>query len=159
MTCPCDTGLPIEQCCGPILSGERDAPTAVALMRARYSAYARGEIDFIMSTQDSGEDADRASTESWSRDSDWLGLEVLGTEGGGESDDTGKVEFVARFVHKGEESRHHEVAEFRRSGTRWMLIEGKMQNSTFRRTQPKVGPNQPCPCGSGKKYKKCCGAP
>ncbi len=23
---------------------------------------------------------------------------------------------------------------------------------------PKVGPNQPCPCGSGKKYKKCCGA-
>ena len=23
---------------------------------------------------------------------------------------------------------------------------------------PKVGPNNPCPCGSGKKYKKCCGA-
>ena len=30
---------------------------------------------------------------------------------------------------------------------------------TYRRSQPKIGPNQPCPCGSGKKYKKCCGAP
>ena len=31
--------------------------------------------------------------------------------------------------------------------------------ATYRRAQPKVGPNQACPCGSGKKYKKCCGAP
>lgn len=28
---------------------------------------------------------------------------------------------------------------------------------TYRRMQPKVGRNDPCPCGSGKKYKKCCG--
>lgn len=28
---------------------------------------------------------------------------------------------------------------------------------TFRRTEPRVGRNDPCPCGSGKKYKKCCG--
>ena len=28
---------------------------------------------------------------------------------------------------------------------------------TFRRKLPKIGPNEPCPCGSGKKYKKCCG--
>jgi preprotein translocase subunit SecA len=32
------------------------------------------------------------------------------------------------------------------------------QPTTVRRTQPKVGRNDPCPCGSGKKYKKCCGA-
>jgi preprotein translocase subunit SecA len=30
--------------------------------------------------------------------------------------------------------------------------------STVRRVQPKVGRNDPCPCGSGKKYKRCCGA-
>jgi tetratricopeptide (TPR) repeat protein len=29
---------------------------------------------------------------------------------------------------------------------------------TVRRSQPKVGRNDPCPCGSGKKYKHCCGA-
>jgi hypothetical protein len=31
--------------------------------------------------------------------------------------------------------------------------------TTYRRAQPKIGPNEPCPCGSGKKFKKCCGAP
>ena len=30
--------------------------------------------------------------------------------------------------------------------------------ATVRRTAEKVGRNDPCPCGSGKKYKKCCGA-
>ena len=30
-------------------------------------------------------------------------------------------------------------------------------NITVRRTMPKVGRNDPCPCGSGKKYKNCCG--
>jgi len=29
--------------------------------------------------------------------------------------------------------------------------------ATVKRDQPKVGRNDPCPCGSGKKYKKCCG--
>jgi len=32
------------------------------------------------------------------------------------------------------------------------------ESKTVTRDQPKVGPNAPCPCGSGKKYKKCCGA-
>jgi len=31
------------------------------------------------------------------------------------------------------------------------------QKTPFRRQRPKVGRNDPCPCGSGKKYKKCCG--
>jgi hypothetical protein len=29
----------------------------------------------------------------------------------------------------------------------------------FRRTEPKIGRNEPCPCGSGRKYKRCCGQP
>lgn len=36
-------------------------------------------------------------------------------------------------------------------------IEKFTQDTTVRRTEPKVGRNDPCPCGSGKKYKKCCG--
>ncbi|MDP2144331.1 MAG: UPF0149 family protein [Gallionella sp.] len=33
-----------------------------------------------------------------------------------------------------------------------------MASVTIQRDQPKVGRNDPCPCGSGKKFKKCCGA-
>lgn len=35
------------------------------------------------------------------------------------------------------------------------LFPGKVE--TFRRQAPKVGRNDPCPCGSGKKFKRCCG--
>ena len=35
---------------------------------------------------------------------------------------------------------------------------GEAAPQPMRRAQPKVGRNDPCPCGSGKKYKKCCGA-
>jgi uncharacterized protein YecA (UPF0149 family) len=32
-----------------------------------------------------------------------------------------------------------------------------MDSGTYEREAPKIGRNDPCPCGSGKKYKKCCG--
>ena len=35
--------------------------------------------------------------------------------------------------------------------------EGSGKPETVRREEEKVGRNEPCPCGSGKKYKKCCG--
>ena len=34
---------------------------------------------------------------------------------------------------------------------------GEEKPRPYRRTHPKIGRNDPCPCGSGKKYKKCCG--
>ena len=39
------------------------------------------------------------------------------------------------------------------------LVEGQPFDdaTTFRRTVPKIGRNDPCPCGSGKKFKQCCG--
>lgn len=157
MTCPCGSGLAFAACCGPYLSGERQPPTATALMRARYCAYARGDIDFVMRTQEADHEADRDATAAWSRESRWLGFDLVKTEAGAESDQEGKVEFIARYMHKGEEYAHHEEASFRRHGERWLLVDSRMRSSTFRRTQPKVGANDPCPCGSGKKWKKCCG--
>jgi uncharacterized protein len=35
--------------------------------------------------------------------------------------------------------------------------QGRGGSMTFRRTMPKIGRNDPCPCGSGKKFKHCCG--
>ncbi|TAM83683.1 MAG: hypothetical protein EPN47_04920 [Acidobacteria bacterium] len=37
------------------------------------------------------------------------------------------------------------------------LFEDLGVQEPYRRSQPKIGRNQPCPCGSGKKFKKCCG--
>lgn len=160
--CPCGSGLALDDCCGRFLSGGEAPPTAAELMRARYTAHTLVDLDFIEGTHDpeSREDIDREATARWARRAEWLGLEIVAAEAGGAADARGTVEFVAHFRERGERRRHHEVARFRRGGDgHWLYVDGEAPEAgTVRRQQPRVGRNAPCPCGSGRKYKKCCGA-
>ena len=160
MTCPCNSGAALEACCGPYLSGAAWPETAAALMRARYAAFATGNVDFIHDSHEpSGqEDLDREATKAWSEKSTWLGFEILEQEGGGPDDEEGTVEFVARYEIEGKPFEHREVASFQKIDGRYYFVDGVIVGpGTFRREAPKVGRNDPCPCGSGKKHKKCCG--
>ncbi|MGL5542499.1 MAG: YchJ family metal-binding protein, partial [Fusobacteriaceae bacterium] len=78
---------------------ENNFVKAVDLMKARYEAYERKDIDFIVETHDSATraDLDVEETKKWAEEAEWLGLEILGTEKGEESDDYGIVEFKAIF--------------------------------------------------------------
>jgi SEC-C motif-containing protein len=91
-------------------------------------------------------------------DAEWLGLDVRGTIGGGADDQEGEVEFVTNFMRQGKEYAHHEIAVFRREQGNWMYVKGRMNPKPAPRQVAKVGRNEPCPCGSGRKFKKCCGA-
>ena len=122
-------------------------------MRSRYTAYVLGEIDYVLSTQT--EKGDRAETERWAKESEWLGLTIEETSEGGEEDDEGIVAFSARYKSDGEEITHRERAFFRKRKGRWIYA-GEAKQKPIR-SGPKIGRNEPCPCGSGKKYKKCCG--
>ncbi|MHC4079196.1 MAG: YchJ family protein [Planctomycetota bacterium] len=157
--CPCGTGRAYDDCCGPQIAGETFAPTAEALMRSRYTAYSLGKIDHVGNTHDpeTRGEFDAKEAREWSEKAEWHGLEILSTGGGGELDSEGTVEFVARYDINGQNIEHHEIAEFRRDGGRWYFRDGKEVPITVRRDQPKVGRNDPCPCGSGKKHKKCHG--
>jgi SEC-C motif-containing protein len=128
-------------------------------MRARYSAYATANIDFIERTIHSSARAefDRESARKWAEGSQWHGLEILNVIDGKEDDAEGKVEFIATYSQKDEQIKHHEAATFRKEAETWTFVDGHILNQPFRRDQPKIGRNDPCPCGSGKKYKKCCG--
>lgn len=53
-------------------------------------------------------------------------------------------------------ARHNSMGAFNRSGS-VMGASSQPENVQVVRTSPKVGRNDPCPCGSGKKYKHCCG--
>ena len=173
--CPCGTGKPYSECCGPYLSGEKIAPTAEALMRSRYSAFVKSEIGYIKSTlaPESRGDFDEDAVKQWSQKSEWLGLEILRTEAGQEGDTKGVVEFNARYKLKGKVVGHHEVSQFRKEKLdgRWYFVDGESHehhdgdghhhnHSTepVVRAEPKIGRNDPCHCGSGKKFKKCHGA-
>lgn len=158
--CQCLSGKSFEDCCAPYLTGGRAAPTAEALMRSRYVAYVRGDIDYIEATSapEALRDFDRAGSEAWAKKSEWLGLEIIAVQGGGANDTSGQVEFVARFKSDGVEHRHHELSEFRREDGKWFFVDGKLVRQPVQNEGPRIGRNDPCTCGSGKKYKKCCGA-
>jgi SEC-C motif-containing protein len=162
MKCPCGTDLELDACCGPIIAGTRAAPTAEALMRSRYTAYAQKNPAYIIESHDpeTRGDLEPDATRQWAESTQWLALEVLATQAGGEQDEQGEVEFVARFRdERGREHSHRERSTFVRREGRWYFHDGVIQaQAPIKREAPKVGRNDACPCGSGKKYKKCCGA-
>jgi len=157
--CPCQSGKDYAECCGPIIQGKRPAATAEALMRSRYSAFAKAETEYLETSlhPDFRSDFDATATKKWSEQSEWTGLEIVGTEGGTDQDETGIVEFIAAYRQSSGHCSHHERAEFQRLDGTWYYTDGDIvPASTVRNTTPKVGRNDPCPCGSGKKFKKCC---
>ena len=161
--CPCRAKdpepLPYAQCCAPILEAGKPAPTAEALMRARYSAFALGKIDFLYDSlaPESRHDFDREAVQHWSSQSHWLGLEILSTEGGKAGDKEGYVEFVAHFSLEGKDQAHRERSKFcADEANGWYFLEEANRKSAPVVKGDQPGRNDPCPCGSGKKYKKCC---
>ncbi len=157
-TCPCGSANDYAACCEPIIAGKKQAETAEQLMRARYTAHVKVEIDFLYDSThpDHREGYDHKGTRSWAEQSEWYGLEILGTTQGGPKDKQGEVEFLARFRDKEGLRSHHECGKFERKGKRWLFTEGSMVKPRPA-SSTKVGRNDPCPCGSGAKYKKCCG--
>jgi len=156
--CPCGTGLSYASCCEPFITGSKNAPTAEALMRSRYTAYAEHAIDYILDTcvKDEKDHIDANETRNWSEKSKWLGLKILSTEKGGLLDTEGTVEFEATYEADNLKEIHHERARFKKQDGRWLYVEGDVRPNTVVRAGPKVGRNEPCPCDSGKKYKHCC---
>ncbi len=96
-------------------------------MRSRYTAYVRGEIDYLVATHDPATRGglDRAAITAWSRDTEWLGLEIVAKEYGTATDARGVVEFIARGKTKGNAFAQRERSRFRKVDGRWVYIDGK----------------------------------
>jgi SEC-C motif-containing protein len=156
--CPCGSGKNYSECCEPIINRTAKAETPEALMRSRYSAYAKAEILWLRDSLEEKQrkDFDEKGARQWSKQSEWLGLKIIQSkieEGG----DKGSVEFSAKFKQDGIAREHREISEFARKNGEWLLTEGRMVKPEPVRKEQTIGRNDPCPCGSGKKYKKCCG--
>lgn len=125
--CPCTSGKVYSECCGIYLCSKTHPPTAEALMRSRYTAYALGEIEFLPRTLPllDRKSFDRRGAKQWSEQSEWLGLEVIEVK---ESNQGKKatVEFKAKFKISNEEFEHHEISQFEKQMDRWFLLDGKI---------------------------------
>jgi len=142
--CPCGSGLEYPSCCELLHKGQ-PAATPEALMRSRFSAFVLGLEDYLafswhQETRPAGPYCDKGTR--WTR---------LSIEDCSESGDVGEVTFVATFQSEGRWQQLTETSRFFKVAEHWKYYDGLADWCVL---QP--GRNDPCPCGSGSKYKKCC---
>ncbi|OEF24834.1 hypothetical protein A1QC_09970 [Vibrio rumoiensis 1S-45] len=163
MPCPCGHSQSYEACCQPIHHDATLAKQPEQLMRARYSAHVLNDVEFVLNTYHSSCQAHaQAEAIKQSVDSHWIKLEVLDAPACEEAE--GYVEFKAYFEEDNHEYCLHERSRFVKEEGQWRYIDGVMPEEkpidprllqTIANT--KIGRNDPCLCGSGRKFKKCCG--
>ena len=147
--CPCQSGQTYAACCAPLHQGARQAVDAEALMRSRSSAYVRCDIDYIVATTVPAQQVllDGDAMRQWSAGTQWCGLEVL-QHWPRAGKHHAEVEFKAWFDTAEGRQCHHERSAFVCIAQRWYFLDP---------TVPLPGMKTPCLCGSGKKFKQCCG--
>ena len=123
--CPCESGKLYKLCCQPYVEQTRNAPTAEALMRSRYTAFVLLNEDYL---RYSWHPDTCPKNIHLNENTQWLGLKIKNTIAGDISDNTGEVEFVARNKVNGKASRLHECSRFSRYNNRWLYIDGKIFN-------------------------------
>jgi SEC-C motif domain protein len=135
--CPCGSAILYSQCCEPYLLGKAFAPTAEALMRSRYTAYHKGNVDYLIATlhPKSSQKIDRQSLLETITTTRWLGLTVIKAQKGQIQDRRGIVEFEAKYEEikgrSGAKERKkdrpgclHERSRFVKEEGQWFYSEG-----------------------------------
>jgi SEC-C motif domain protein len=148
LSCPCGSAQ-YSQCCQPLHSGQKKAQTAEQLMKSRYSAFAKQEIAYIVTTTALGQQQalDVQAIAEWSKSNQWLKLDVVQVKEKLDKNHA-QVEFKAHF-HDGQQTQiHHEVSHFVYHAGQWYFLDPT--------TDQQVTMKQPCICGSTKKFKQCC---
>ena len=157
--CLCGSGVSYVNCCSPFHQGLAAAPTAETLMRSRFSAYAQRNADYLLKTWDNGKRPDdidfSKETATWHR------LQIIQCKKGGISDSKGVVEFKAYYRQDDIEYVMHEISSFIKQGQHWLYQDGVVKSiakvNADHSTTVNQGRNALCACGSGKKFKRCCG--
>lgn len=148
--CHCNSGQFFTDCCAPLLNGTNTASTPESLMRSRYTAFCVGNIEYLLRTHltEKASADEAAQLRSTIANTQWLNLEILHTETTG---DRGVVEFAAHYKEKSGLGQLHERSNFLKKEGHWFYTDGIHL--------PAIKPqrNAACWCGSGKKFKKCCG--
>ena len=149
--CPCGSNFPFTDCCAPLIRGTGFADTAEDLMRSRYTAFTLKNWEYLVLTSHPEEKK-----------------EMMNTRAGGNDDSQGQVDFVAHYTKDSVEQSLRESSRFYKINGRWVYSRKdstlppvpaatQKKPKTVVRSEAKIGRNDPCSCGSGKKYKKCCG--
>ena len=159
IVCPCGSNLRYEDCCKPIIQETTKAQTAEVLMRSRYSAHVIVDAQYLINSThiSTRKNQSKIEIETWAKMCTWQKLEIVSTQKGLENDLIGEVEFKAHFIDLNQKSQiHHEKSVFKKGEGRWFFVDGKVIPAKIN-DETILNRNHYCSCGSGKKFKKCCG--
>ena len=155
--CLCGSTKKAENCCALVIIGAEKAKSPEQLMRSRFVAYATGNMEYLKATWHS---STRPLDISNSNLLHWLSLKVIDAPKDYDKSGQGYVEFKAYFVDSStQEDRYgvmHERSRFILEDGCWRYVDGEQFDTPTDEIIKKLGRNDPCFCGSGKKYKKCC---
>ena len=143
--CCCGLSFTYSNCCELLHNGQK-ANTPEALMRSRYSAFAKSKVDYLWFTSSAAlqNGLTKADLKSTCDAYDFVKLEVINAV-----DD--QVEFIASMIIDNELHQIHEVSQFILEDDDWKYDAGNLRPTPV----IKIGRNDLCPCGSDKKFKKC----
>ena len=146
--CFCRSGKEYKHCCAPFHLHTAVPETAEQLMRSRYTAYVLNNIPYIVATTVPSQQTllETHLLQEWADNTTWLGLEILKTENLTKTQSA--VEFKAIFQGEEGELAHQERSIFVKIENCWYFVDPTVSLPTMK---------QPCVCGSGKKFKHCCG--
>jgi len=145
MICPCGSGKKYALCCKPYIEEGKKVPNVEILMRSRYTASVLKNANYVLETNYRQLIDDKAlkRLERELDDVEWLKLDVI---------DSSKSEVEFRAYYRDFDGKihvMHENSHFAFENGKWYYRDGVIYQSKMER-------NEPCPCGSGKKYKDCC---
>jgi SEC-C motif-containing protein len=153
--CPCGSEKIYEQCCGVYIDQKQAPQTPEQLMRSRYTAYSKANIEYIKNTMKGKPliDFKEIEAQTWAQTVTWIGLKVI--QSYLETPTKGFVEFSVSLMEGNQLKTIHELSEFQLEENQWLYVDGENQQKPVKNTKPKIARNSPCPCGSGKKFKNC----
>jgi len=147
---PCPCGLEnYSHCCQPLHLGQQKAASAEQLMRSRYSAFARQEINYLIQTTALGQQQylDVPAMTAWSESNHWVKLEIIQAQEKVNKNHA-SVEFKAHYFDGQQNQIHHELSYFVKLQNDWYFLDPTVE-------QP-LTMKQACLCGSHQKFKQCC---
>lgn len=150
MRCYCHSSKPYDLCCGPYHNNKEYPQTPETLMRSRYSAFALRLVDYLVFTSSTplNKRQSKSAIRHWAQKNTWTRLEVLSVT-------HSQVEFKASYTDADHQPQvHHELSDFIIEDGQWKYDRGIIDPISIQLSRSR---NVPCPCGSGKKYKRCCG--
>ncbi|WP_136808496.1 YchJ family protein [Desulfosediminicola flagellatus] len=147
--CFCCSEKPFSECCEPVLQDHSKALTPHTLMRSRYTAYILENEPYLLTTWDPSTRPKKLSLDE--NPVKWLKLSVHSYSDVDEKSKTGEVKFSAQFLDKDHLCTMVETSRFVRHGALWYYLDGLNEIN-----REKLARNGNCPCGSGKKFKRCC---